>query len=115
MGQRHQLFLPHFTTDGATESYHSSALPDSNTSPRQRPTPLSSGDLDRYRDGVKKSRKIPCPYTSFLAGTAFTVDIDRDDPLKYFSEILYRPATLGGTTGHNDDGITVVDITNPEA
>ncbi|TEB08864.1 hypothetical protein FA13DRAFT_1588833, partial [Coprinellus micaceus] len=33
-------------------------------------------DLDRYRDGVKKSRKIPCPYTSFLAGTAFSVDID---------------------------------------
>jgi hypothetical protein len=56
-------------------------------------------DLDRYRDGVKKSRTIPCPYTSFLAGTAFTVDIDRDNPLKYFSEILYRPATLGGTTG----------------
>ncbi|GLB42883.1 hypothetical protein LshimejAT787_1203320 [Lyophyllum shimeji] len=60
---------------------------------------------------------VPCPYTSFLLATSWNLDFS--DPLDpYVSGVsLYHAqldADMGSSEGDNNDGITVIDITDPE-
>ncbi|KAJ3546633.1 hypothetical protein NMY22_g1976 [Coprinellus aureogranulatus] len=73
---------------------------------------LIQRDLDRYHLGVERSSEIPCPYISFLASTAFSMDIERRYGEPYVSGIRYLPV-FGSMDGDNNDGITVIDISTP--
>ncbi|KAJ3543049.1 hypothetical protein NMY22_g3282 [Coprinellus aureogranulatus] len=71
---------------------------------------LIQRDLDRYHLGSQHRKRIPCPYISFLASSAFSNDIERDLGPPYLSGVSYLPATMGSMDGDDDDGITVMDI-----
>ncbi|KAJ3535280.1 hypothetical protein NMY22_g6559 [Coprinellus aureogranulatus] len=71
-------------------------------------------DLDNYHLGVERSDDIPCPYISFLASMAFSLDIEGDYAGNtYISNVCYEPASMGSMEGDNNDGITVIDISAP--
>ncbi|KAF5336256.1 hypothetical protein D9758_016062 [Tetrapyrgos nigripes] len=59
---------------------------------------------------------MPCPYTLFLLSLAWNVDMgDLEQP--YFSgagfdSCVFSP-NMGSFAGDNDDGITVIDVTDP--
>ncbi|KAF7352889.1 hypothetical protein MVEN_01256200 [Mycena venus] len=57
---------------------------------------------------------VPCPYTTFLMATAWCVDLE--EPI-YGSGVSFKnsvmEAHMGSTEGDNNDGITVIDITDP--
>ncbi|KAJ7179891.1 hypothetical protein C8R43DRAFT_379092 [Mycena crocata] len=59
--------------------------------------------------------EVPCPYTAFLLASAWCVDLDPE--LHYASGGSFKnsllDAKMGSTHGDNDDGITVIDITEP--
>ncbi|KAJ7146270.1 hypothetical protein C8R44DRAFT_656478 [Mycena epipterygia] len=66
-------------------------------------------------DSEPKFPAIPCPYTTFLLASAFCIDLE---PPQYYTTsgaFRYRvlSATMGSTEGDNNDGITVIDITDP--
>ncbi|KAJ7146261.1 hypothetical protein C8R44DRAFT_599276 [Mycena epipterygia] len=67
-------------------------------------------------DSEPKFPAIPCPYTTFLLASAWNVDLEVRDQY-YVSGVDFRysvlPATMGSTEGDNNDGITVIDITDP--
>ncbi|KAJ7667919.1 hypothetical protein DFH06DRAFT_1183916 [Mycena polygramma] len=57
---------------------------------------------------------VPCPYTTFLLASAWCVDLEA--PV-YGSGVSFQnsvlDAKMGSTEGDNNDGITVVDVTDP--
>lgn len=59
---------------------------------------LIQRDLDRYHEGVQLSSDTPCPYISFLGGSAFSTDIMKEDGI-YFDGVCYEPASMGSTYG----------------
>ncbi|KAJ7597531.1 hypothetical protein C8J56DRAFT_920300 [Mycena floridula] len=56
---------------------------------------------------------VPCPFTSFLLSSAWAVDLE--DPY-YYSGVKYPgsvlPANMGSFEGDNNDGITIIDVTD---
>ncbi|KAF8968231.1 hypothetical protein BDZ97DRAFT_1655263 [Flammula alnicola] len=57
---------------------------------------------------------VPCPFTSFLLASAFSADLS--DPEKWYgSSIIYESAKMGTLEGDNNDGITVIDVTDPDS
>ncbi|KAJ8698177.1 hypothetical protein PTI98_004915 [Pleurotus ostreatus] len=66
---------------------------------------------------IKQMPSCPCPYTQFLLGLACCVDLDDFIPT-YVSGHSYDgcllPATTRGSFDHGpDDGISVIDVTDP--
>ncbi|PBK59564.1 hypothetical protein ARMSODRAFT_966802 [Armillaria solidipes] len=60
--------------------------------------------------------RVPCSYISFLIGSAWNVDIN--DPFKsYFHRASFQgsllPADMLSGEGDNNEGIAVIDVTNP--
>ncbi|KAK0206519.1 hypothetical protein DFS33DRAFT_594858 [Desarmillaria ectypa] len=59
---------------------------------------------------------LPCSYISFLMGSAWNVDLD-DPADPYFHRGTFLgsilDADMGSTEGDNNDGITVIDVSNP--
>ncbi|KAF8971382.1 hypothetical protein BDZ97DRAFT_1913870 [Flammula alnicola] len=55
----------------------------------------------------------PCPFTSFLLSSAWTTDLSEPDNM-YGSNTMRLPAKVGTLEGDNNDGITVIDVTDPE-
>ncbi|KAG6876549.1 hypothetical protein C0992_012472 [Termitomyces sp. T32_za158] len=138
MGQRHQAFLiakiiPHGDTDAkyrcVAAMHHQwcfGSLPLHAT--RRLLTLLKKPEhativieelrtLDgKYgRWGVSpKMPPIPCPFSSFLMLSAFNFDLG-DDPEETYQGSYFDPlnCNMGSSEGDNNDGITVVDITDP--
>ncbi|KIK61065.1 hypothetical protein GYMLUDRAFT_114141, partial [Collybiopsis luxurians FD-317 M1] len=65
------------------------------------------------RHGEEPSIKFPCPHSQYLLGTAFNIDLDD----KYIHSGSLRRSLLPATNGcwdvHNNDGLTLLDITDP--
>ncbi|KAL0579174.1 hypothetical protein V5O48_002855 [Marasmius crinis-equi] len=60
--------------------------------------------------------EYPCPFSTFLLGMAFNVDVQDDvyasnSGIDFFNSALDARMSPGGTD--NDDGITVFDVTDP--
>ncbi|KAG7449251.1 uncharacterized protein BT62DRAFT_929226 [Guyanagaster necrorhizus] len=59
---------------------------------------------------------LPCSYISFLMGSAWNADMD-DPADPYFHRGTFLgsilDADMGSTRGDNNDGITVIDVSNP--
>ncbi|KAJ7146263.1 hypothetical protein C8R44DRAFT_10800 [Mycena epipterygia] len=66
-------------------------------------------------DSEPKFPVLPCPYTTFLLASAWCVDLEYPGYYASGGEFRYTflPAMMGSTKGDNNDGITVVDITDP--
>jgi len=68
-----------------------------------------------------KLPKHPCPFTASLLGTAWCADKGEEDPegQPYISGIAFTwsalPADIGLWDCDNDDGISIIDITEPES
>ncbi|EDR04956.1 uncharacterized protein LACBIDRAFT_330180 [Laccaria bicolor S238N-H82] len=58
------------------------------------------------------SSKIPCPYSLFLLTSAWTVDLTPGEEYNSGGSIL--SAEMGSSDGDNNDGITIIDVTDPE-
>ncbi|KAK0242739.1 hypothetical protein EDD85DRAFT_300916 [Armillaria nabsnona] len=59
---------------------------------------------------------LPCSYISFLMGSAWNVDLeDPADPYFHRGTFLgsILEADMGSTEGDNNDGITVIDVSDP--
>ncbi|TFK72813.1 hypothetical protein BDN72DRAFT_762823 [Pluteus cervinus] len=57
---------------------------------------------------------VPCPYTSFLMTSAWAVDfMPTQSGCMYLSNALDEGAFMQISEGDNDDGITVIDISDP--
>ncbi|KAJ3543047.1 hypothetical protein NMY22_g3280 [Coprinellus aureogranulatus] len=72
---------------------------------------LIQRDLDMYHLGLQRSSEFPCPYISFLAGMAFSIDLEQ----RHLTWVSYLPASTGSTDRNNDAGITIIDISTPNA
>ncbi|KAF9555370.1 hypothetical protein CPC08DRAFT_753139 [Agrocybe pediades] len=55
---------------------------------------------------------IPCPFTNYLLSLAFSVNLEPDQE-SVSSRVSAYPVDYGSTTGDNNDGITVLDISDP--
>ncbi|RDX52980.1 hypothetical protein OH76DRAFT_1553682 [Lentinus brumalis] len=66
---------------------------------------------DRY-GGPEVDSDTPCPFTANLLLTAWTVDLDLES--FYASGGFLLEAWIGCWDGANDDGISVLDVTDPE-
>ncbi|KAI0741095.1 hypothetical protein C8Q76DRAFT_667026 [Earliella scabrosa] len=76
------------------------------------------GELGRLNEKYRADESLPsmpCPYATSLLGMAFTVDLDEP---RYFSGISLKHGALFGVDKtwrlQNDDGYSVVDVTDPE-
>ncbi|KAI0741109.1 hypothetical protein C8Q76DRAFT_607790 [Earliella scabrosa] len=76
------------------------------------------GEL-RALDGKYEARpgrlpSVPCPFTLSLLGMAWTTCMDE----RYYSGVTFKQsildANMGCWDGHNDDGISVIDVTDVE-
>ncbi|TFK70017.1 hypothetical protein BDN72DRAFT_819442 [Pluteus cervinus] len=58
---------------------------------------------------------VPCPFTSFLFNTAWSVDLSpsQDEPLLSMAHDLH--AGMRMREGDNNDGVTVIDVSDPES
>ncbi|KAJ4497609.1 hypothetical protein C8R41DRAFT_821751 [Lentinula lateritia] len=138
MGQRHQAYIvarvvPHGSTDG--KAYYRSlggwhhqwcygSLPllaaDRFFALIKNPVnaaiireELETAQGKYGRRGQKPDTHFPCHYALFLLACAFNIDLEKnyiqDGPL----ESYLLPATMGCWDGDNNDGLTILDITNP--
>ncbi|KAH9950063.1 hypothetical protein B0H21DRAFT_706537 [Amylocystis lapponica] len=79
------------------------------------------GNYAHYTEDEPKAPRVPCPFTAFLLAIAWNVDLDTENGLQhpsksneYFGDSLLEASTRSwGRT--NDDGISVIDVTDPEA
>ncbi|KAL1712268.1 hypothetical protein EV715DRAFT_213981 [Schizophyllum commune] len=77
------------------------------------------GKYGAYGKEEPKIPDVPCPYTTSLLNMAFNVDHDEDSLSlsgRWFSSGSYRnvcSASMGCWSIHNDDGLTIIDITHP--
>jgi len=59
---------------------------------------------------------IPCPFTTFLLATNWSVNLEESD-VPYASGVSFNndvlPAYMGSGEGDNNDGISVIDVTDP--
>ncbi|KAI1785354.1 hypothetical protein LXA43DRAFT_1066002 [Ganoderma leucocontextum] len=71
------------------------------------------------RHGAQKPQipDVPCPYAASLLGSAWTTDLEAGQEM-YTSGVTLEqallPAWLGCWDGDNDDGISILDITEPD-
>ncbi|KIK63966.1 hypothetical protein GYMLUDRAFT_40180 [Collybiopsis luxurians FD-317 M1] len=139
MGQRHQAFIiarivPHGSTDGKAYyrclgalhhqwCYGSLPLRAANRFFELVKNPVNAsiirgelkslhGKYGRY--GQKPDlNAVPCPYSVFLLTCAFKIDFERSyvsgGPLQHG----LLPANMGCWDGDNNDGLTILDITDP--
>lgn len=56
-------------------------------------------DLDRYHEGVKHNSDTPCPYISFLAGSAFSTSVGHERGHTYFSRLSRESASMVSMQG----------------
>ncbi|KAJ7699973.1 hypothetical protein B0H17DRAFT_271998 [Mycena rosella] len=64
-------------------------------------------------DSGEKLPKAPCPYSLFLLASAWCVDLENRYASGGSFENGMLDAWMGSTEGDNNDGITVIDITEP--
>ncbi|KAI5889170.1 uncharacterized protein SCHCODRAFT_02585197 [Schizophyllum commune H4-8] len=75
------------------------------------------GKYGSHLDEAPKIPNCPCRYTTFLLNLAFNADLDSDSVSgQYFSNgslgnVL--PASWGCWDGDNNDGLTIIDVTDP--
>ncbi|KAG6890184.1 hypothetical protein C0995_010889 [Termitomyces sp. Mi166 len=143
MGQRHQAFLiaeivPHGKTDAkyrcVAAMHHQwcyGSLPLRATrrlltllkKPEHEKIILQElraldGKYGRWR-APPKTPQVPCPFSSFLMVSSFNIDlsINSEEQEPYVSGVSIEHALLdanmGSSEGDNNDGITVIDITDP--
>ncbi|RXW21622.1 hypothetical protein EST38_g4247 [Candolleomyces aberdarensis] len=73
---------------------------------------LINEELATYHERKEELPQRPCPYTSLLAESAFTVDLAMNPP--YSSSMMWNlDADMGSSDGANNDGITILDVTVP--
>ncbi|RXW21620.1 hypothetical protein EST38_g4245 [Candolleomyces aberdarensis] len=68
-------------------------------------------ELMTYHDRKEELPQSPCPYTSLLAESAFSVDLTMNPP--DWTNVLILDADMGSSDGDNNDGITILDVTVP--
>ncbi|KAJ2926097.1 hypothetical protein H1R20_g10998, partial [Candolleomyces eurysporus] len=73
---------------------------------------LIEEELATYHERKKFLPGRPCPYTSYLTESAFSVDLVRESG-PYSSGVLILDADMGSRDGDNNDGITILDVTTP--
>ncbi|KAH9921538.1 uncharacterized protein BXZ73DRAFT_79930 [Epithele typhae] len=57
---------------------------------------------------------IPCPYTTSLFATAWSTNLETGEQGEYYSSgFCYLDAPMGCWDGDNNDGITIIDVTDP--
>lgn len=63
--------------------------------------------------GDPKIPDVPCPYVAFVLGAAYTTDLSTPGDF-YYSHASFLSADIGSTeAGPDDDGISVIDLTDP--
>ncbi|TFY66869.1 hypothetical protein EVG20_g4221 [Dentipellis fragilis] len=73
-----------------------------------------------WADDESLTDVLPCPYTGFLLGTSWNVDLEGNVLSALYSsgtefENDMMDPNMGSSHGHNNDGITILDITDPSA
>ncbi|RDB21908.1 hypothetical protein Hypma_010968 [Hypsizygus marmoreus] len=144
MGQRHQAFViakvvPHGQTQAryrciaalhhqwcygrlplkATRRFLSVVKQKDNAEIIHEELRLIQGKYARWGEQPEKPKipNVPCPYTAFLLGTSWNLDFEnKNDPYSSGGALnnALLPANMGSSDGDNNDGITVIDITDPE-
>ncbi|KAJ7597546.1 hypothetical protein C8J56DRAFT_920341 [Mycena floridula] len=125
MGQRHQAFViarvvPHGEKKpayrciaAALDRFVKLVKQPNNTEIILEEIQLIQGKYGRHQQ-TPEIVDVPCPFTSFLLSSAWAVDLE--DPY-YYSGVKYPgsvlPANMGSFDGHNDDGITIIEVTDP--
>ncbi|KAH6915124.1 hypothetical protein BKA70DRAFT_1258059 [Coprinopsis sp. MPI-PUGE-AT-0042] len=104
----HQWCYAHLPLKAAYRFYQRARQPEN--------AALLREDLLQYpkRAGQKQTAAEPCPYASFLLQTAFSVDMDDSGNGQYISFATPLSARMGSSHGDNNDGITLMDITDPQ-
>ncbi|KAE9402181.1 hypothetical protein BT96DRAFT_1017758 [Gymnopus androsaceus JB14] len=118
MGQRHQAFIvarvvPHGSTDGKAYyrclgAWHHQWCYGS--------LPLQVKSVQgKYgcHGETPDIPKVPCPYSVFLLASAFNFDLEENYTSGGLFEQGLLPAGMGCWDGDNNDGLTVLDITDP--
>ncbi|KAE9405047.1 hypothetical protein BT96DRAFT_749889, partial [Gymnopus androsaceus JB14] len=140
MGCRHQAFLiarivPHGSTDGKAYyrcigAYHhhwcSQTQPHSvlnnfltllkqpvNAAIVREEVKSVQGKYGRYGSQEPIIPNAPCPYSLFLLGTEYCIDFEEQRYTNRPFEGSLLESCMGCWKGDNDDGITIIDITNP--
>ncbi|RXW21621.1 hypothetical protein EST38_g4246 [Candolleomyces aberdarensis] len=72
---------------------------------------LISEELATYHERKEELPRSPCPYTSLLAESAFSVDLSMKPP--YWTKVSILNADMGSSDGDNNDGIAILDVTVP--
>ncbi|KAL1712261.1 hypothetical protein EV715DRAFT_213975 [Schizophyllum commune] len=78
------------------------------------------GKYGAYGEEEPKIGRLPCPYAHFLLQMAFNVDYDKDSVSlsgRWFGVGSYKHicgAEMGCWEEENTDGLTIIDITDPE-
>ncbi|KIM35252.1 hypothetical protein M413DRAFT_32608 [Hebeloma cylindrosporum] len=55
---------------------------------------------------------VPCPFTYFLFESAWSTDLSKEED-SYNSNVMTLKAGEGSKQGVNNDGITIIDVTDP--
>ncbi|KIP10591.1 hypothetical protein PHLGIDRAFT_101003 [Phlebiopsis gigantea 11061_1 CR5-6] len=133
MGQRHQAFLiakvkPHGSSEAnyrCIAAYHHQwcygSLPLRATRRlltlvKQPENAEIIREEIRAIDGKQKLSDVPCPFASTIVGAAWNVDLSEGNVMLsgVSLENNLLPTSMGCWDGDNNDGITVIDVTNPE-
>ncbi|KAJ2936186.1 hypothetical protein H1R20_g910, partial [Candolleomyces eurysporus] len=73
---------------------------------------LINEEIATYHERKEELPQRPCPYTSLLAESAFSVDLERKPPY-LGSGVWNLDVGMGSSDEDNDDGITILDVTVP--
>ncbi|KAF9070731.1 hypothetical protein BDP27DRAFT_1323326 [Rhodocollybia butyracea] len=137
MGQRHQAYIiarliPHGSTDGKAyyrciggvhhqwcygslpllKADHFITLVKNNPAMIREELKSIQGQFGRFGQEPTISA-VPCPYLHFLLASAFNIDLDTQNVSGGKLAQTMLPAHMGCWDGDNNDGLTILDVTDP--